>query len=105
MNKLIQQYQQLKAKYPDAILLFRVGDSYETYNEDAKTVAKTLGFVLVENPESDSFKASASLPFHSLDGTLRKLVRKGYRVAICEELEDPKSAKGLPKRRITDSLK
>lgn len=102
---LIQQYQQLKTKYPDAILLFRVGYFYETYNKDAKTVAEVLGTALIENTESDAIKASASLPFYCLDGALQKLVRKGYKVAICEELEDPKTAKGLAKRGVTDLLK
>jgi DNA mismatch repair protein MutS len=102
MTQLIQQYQKIKAKYSDAILLFRVDDYFESYNEDAKAVAETLGITLTANTKNDSSKVSASLPFHYLDQALQKLVRRGYKVAICEELEGPKTARGLPNRGVTD---
>lgn len=105
MNNLLQQYQQIKAKYPDAILLFRVCEVYETFNGDARTVAEIMGVLLTENTDSEYMKASASIPFHSLDQALQKLVKKGFRVAICEELEDPRTAKGIPQRGVTDLLK
>lgn len=105
MSTLFEQYLQLKAKYPEAILLFRVGDFYETFNEDARTVAEMMGVFLTENTGGEYVKASASIPFHSLDDALQKLVRKGYKVAICEELEDPRTAKGIRKRGVTDLLK
>jgi DNA mismatch repair protein MutS len=104
MTKLIQQYQQIKIKYKDAILLFRVGDFYETFNEDAKIVSEVTGITLVESETDEHFKASVSLPVHSLDNALRKLVRKGHKVAICEQLEDPKLTKGIPRRGVTDLL-
>lgn len=101
MKQLIQQYQQIKARYPDAILLFRVGDFYEVFNDDAKTVAEVLHLPLTESKGS-KITASVSLSFHSLEGALQKLVRSGFKVAICEELQDPKTAKRLPKRGVTD---
>ena len=105
MTKLIEQYRQIKAKYPDAILLFRVGDFYETFNQDAKIVSAATGITLVESDTDEYFKASASLSVHSLDDALRKLVNQGYKVAICEQLEDPKSATGIPRRGVTNLLK
>ena len=105
MSKLIEQYRQIKLKYLDTILLFRVGDFYETFNEDARTVAEMIGVLLTENTDSEYVKVSASIPIHDLDHALQKLVRKGFSVAICEELEDPRTAKDIPKRGVTDLLK
>lgn len=105
MTKLIEQYRQIKLKYPDAILLFRVRDFYETFNEDAKIVSGATGITLFESDADEHFKASASLPVHSLDNALQKLVKQGYKVAICEQLEDPKSTTGIPRRGVTDLLK
>ncbi len=104
MSKLTKQYQQIKAKYADAVLLFRVGDFYEALGEDAKVLSKEMEIALVESGENKGPGPVASLPFHSLDAALHKLVKKGYKVAVCEELEDPKTAKGLLKRGITDLL-
>jgi DNA mismatch repair protein MutS len=105
MKQLIKQYQSIKAKYPDAIVLFRVGDYYETINEDAKIVAKHLEIIFTEATDNPGIKANTSLPFHSVDIALEKLVKAGYRVAICDQLEDPKMAKGIAKRGVTDVFK
>jgi DNA mismatch repair protein MutS len=100
---LMKQYNGIKAKYPDAILLFRVGDFYETFGEDAIKAAKILGIVQTKRANgSASHIELAGFPHHSLDSYLPKLVRAGYRVAICDQLEDPKMVKGIVKRGITE---
>lgn len=100
---LMKQYNTIKAKYPDAILLFRVGDFYETFGEDAVKASKVLGIVLTKRANgSASHIELAGFPHHSLDSYLPKLVRAGYRVAICDQLEDPKMVKGIVKRGITE---
>jgi DNA mismatch repair protein MutS len=100
---LMKQYNGIKAKYPDAILLFRVGDFYETFGEDAVKATKVLGIVLTKRANgSASHIELAGFPHHSLDSYLPKLVRAGYRVAICDQLEDPKMVKGIVKRGITE---
>jgi DNA mismatch repair protein MutS len=100
---LMKQYNNIKGKYPDAILLFRVGDFYETFGEDAIKTAKILGIVLTKRANgSASHIALAGFPHHSIDSYLPKLVRAGYRVAICDQLEDPKLVKGIVKRGITE---
>jgi DNA mismatch repair protein MutS len=100
---LMKQYYSVKAKYPDALLLFRVGDFYETFEEDAVKTANALGIVLTKRANgSASFVNLAGFPFHALDNYLPKLVKAGYRVAICEQLEDPKLAKTIVKRGITE---
>lgn len=100
---LMKQYNAIKAKYPDAILLFRVGDFYETFGEDAIKAAHVLGIVLTRRANgSAAFIELAGFPHHSLDSYLPRLVRAGYRVAICDQLEDPKFAKGIVKRGITE---
>jgi DNA mismatch repair protein MutS len=104
MSALVEQYKAIKAKYPDAILLFRVGDFYESFGEDAKIVSKQLGLILT-NSSCKELKAAASLPFHALDIHLKTLVKAGYRVAICEQLEDPKTARGIVKRGVTNCFK
>ena len=83
------QYAQIKSKYPDAILLFRVGDFYETFGEDAITVARTLGIVQTKRNNGSSAIELAGFPYHSLNLYLPKLVRSGFRVAICEQMEKP----------------
>ena len=100
---LMKQYFEMKAKHPDAILLFRVGDFYETYCEDAITAAEILGITLTRraNGAAKSIEM-AGFPHHALDTYLPKLVRAGKRVAICEQLEDPKLTKKLVKRGITE---
>lgn len=100
---LMKQYNSIKAKYPDAILLFRVGDFYETFGEDAIKAAKILGIVQTKRANgSGTHIELAGFPHHSLDSYLPKLVRAGYRVAICDQLEDPKTVKGIVKRGITE---
>lgn len=99
----MKQYNQIKAKYPDAILLFRVGDFYETFAEDAVKAAAILGIVLTRRANgAASYVELAGFPHHSLDSYLPKLVRAGHRVAICDQLEDPKLAKTIVKRGVTE---
>ena len=99
---LMRQYNQFKAKHPDAILLFRVGDFYETYGEDAVKTSKILGITLTRHGKGASQTELAGFPHHALDTYLPRLVRAGYRVAICEQLEDPKLTKTLVKRGIIE---
>ncbi|MEO6304101.1 MAG: DNA mismatch repair protein MutS, partial [Bacteroidia bacterium] len=100
---LMKQYNTIKAKYPDAILLFRVGDFYETFGEDAVKASKILGITLTKRANGQAqFIELAGFPHHSVDSYLPKLVRAGYRVAICDQLEDPKTVKGIVKRGITE---
>jgi len=100
---LMQQHNAIKAKYPDAILLFRVGDFYETFGQDAITTAAVLGITLTKrNNGNPAASELAGFPHHALDTYLHKLVKAGYRVAICDQLEDPKAAKGIVKRGVTE---
>lgn len=100
---LMQQYNSIKAQYPDALLLFRVGDFYETFNEDAVRASKALGIVLTKRSNGAASEMDlAGFPFHALETYLPKLVRAGLRVAICEQLEDPKTAKKIVKRGVTE---
>ncbi len=96
------QYNGIKAKYPDAVLLFRVGDFYETFGEDAIKAARILGIVLTSRANGSSKIELAGFPHHSLDTYLPKLVRSGCRVAICDQLEDPKLTKTIVKRGVTE---
>jgi DNA mismatch repair protein MutS len=99
----MKQYNEIKAKYPDACLLFRVGDFYETFGEDAIRASKILGIVLTKRGAgSDSETALAGFPHHSLNTYLPKLVKAGLRVAICDQLEDPKMTKTIVKRGVTE---
>src|SRR5690606_27045990 len=99
---LMKQYNQVKQKYPDALLLFRVGDFYETFGEDAIKASKILGIVLTARNNGNSKIELAGFPHHSLDTYLPKLVRAGQRVAICDQLEDPKLTKKIVKRGVTE---
>lgn len=100
---LMKQYNQFKSQYPDAILLFRVGDFYETFGEDAIKASQILGIVLTKRSNGAAADMDlAGFPHHAIDTYLPKLVRAGYRVAICEQLEDPKMTKTLVKRGITE---
>ena len=101
---LMRQYNKFKAQHPDAILLFRVGDFYETYGEDAITSSKVLGITLTKHGKGLTQTELAGFPHHALDVYLPKLVRAGLRVAICEQLEDPKLTKTLVKRGITEMV-
>ena len=100
---LMKQYNSIKAKYPDALLLFRVGDFYETFGEDAIKASKILGIVQTKRANgAAAYVELAGFPHHSLDTYLPKLVRAGMRVAICDQLEDPKLAKKIVKRGVTE---
>lgn len=100
---LMQQHNAIKAKYPDAILLFRVGDFYETFGQDAIITSQVLGITLTKrNNGNPAASELAGFPYHALDTYLHKLVKAGYRVAICDQLEDPKAAKGIVKRGVTE---
>lgn len=99
----MRQYLSIKAKYPDALLLFRVGDFYETFGQDAITTSNVLGIVLSKRKNGAAADVElAGFPHHSLDVYLPKLVRAGFRVAICDQLEDPKQAKTIVKRGVTE---
>lgn len=100
---LMKQHKEIKAKYPDAVLLFRVGDFYETFGEDALIASRVLGITLTKRANgSASHIELAGFPHHSVDTYLHKLVKAGYRVAICDQLEDPKTVKGIVKRGVTE---
>lgn len=99
---LMTQYNSIKAKYPDALLLFRVGDFYETFGQDAIRASQILGIVLTKRNNGESSMELAGFPHHSIDSYLPKLVRAGLRVAICDQLEDPKTVKGIVKRGVTE---
>ena len=100
---LIKQYYKFKAACPEALLLMRVGDFYETYGEDAVKASKVLGIVQTRKSNGDQgYIELAGFPHHSLESYMPKLVRAGYKVAVCDQLEDPKLAKKLVKRGVTE---
>lgn len=100
---LMRQYAEMKKKFPDAMLLFRVGDFYETFSDDAKRSSSILGITLTRKASGNAtYTELAGFPHHALESYLPRLVKAGCRVAICEQLEDPKTAKGLVKRGITE---
>ena len=99
---LMEQYRRIKSQYPDAILFYRVGDFYETFYEDAKIASRVLGIALTSRDKDDEGKPVplAGVPHHALESYLYRMVRAGYKVAICEQVEDPKKAKGVVKREV-----
>ena len=99
----MRQYLDIKRQHRDAIVLFRMGDFYEMFYEDAVTAARVLEITLTSRAKDASGAAipMCGMPFHALDGYLSRLIKKGYRAAICEQVEDPKKAKGLVKREVT----
>lgn len=100
---LMRQYRKIKEKYPDTILLFRMGDFFETFEEDAVTTSKVLGITLTKRSNGAASDVPlAGFPHHALDNYLPKLVKGGYRVAVCEQLEDPKYSKGIVKRDVIE---
>jgi len=102
---LMQQHNAIKARYPDAILLFRVGDFYETFGQDAIITSSVLGITLTKRNNGAAFSSElAGFPHHAMETYLHKLVKAGYRVAICDQLEDPKTAKGIVKRGVTEMV-
>ena len=101
LTPAMHQFAATKKEYPDCLIMFRMGDFYEMFFEDAKAAAKELEITLTSRGKGDAKAPLAGIPFHSLEPYLAKLVKKGYKVAICEQLEDPKLAKGVVKRGVT----
>ena len=100
---LMRQYLEVKSQHPESIVLFRMGDFFETFNEDAKITAKILGIVLTKRANGAASDVPlAGFPHHALDNYLPKLVNAGHRVAICEQVEDPKLAKGIVRREVIE---
>ncbi|MEJ5221506.1 MAG: hypothetical protein WHT63_05815, partial [Tepidiforma sp.] len=96
-----QQYLDLRKRYPDTILFFRLGDFYETFDDDAKLVAEELQITLTSKPMGKDLRVPlAGVPYHAIDQHVAKLVARGYRVAICEQLADPSEVKGLVPRDV-----
>ena len=107
-NKLtpaMKQYWDIKKKYSDCILLFRMGDFYETFQDDAELVADILGITLTKRGNGASSSVPlAGFPYHALEQHAHKLLKEGYRVALCEQMENPKNAKGIVKRDVVEVL-
>src|SRR5262245_37005849 len=101
LTPMMQQYHEAKRAAGDALLLFRMGDFYELFFEDAKTAARALGLSLTSRDKGDDPVPMAGFPYHQLDSYLAKIIAAGHRAAICEQVEDPKKAKGLVKREVT----
>ena len=102
---MLRQYFEIKAQYPEAILLYRVGDFYETYGEDALTASRVLGIVLTRKSAGNGrFIEMAGIPYHAIDNYLPKLVNAGYKAAVCDQLEDPKLTKKLVRRGVTELI-
>ena len=100
---LMKQHREIKVRYPDAVLLFRVGDFYETFGEDAHIAARVLGITLTKRANGSASSVDlAGFPHHALDTYLHRLVKAGYRVAVCDQLEDPKNVKGIVRRGVTE---
>jgi DNA mismatch repair protein MutS len=100
LTPAMKQFHRFKQKYPDCILFFRMGDFYETFYEDAKTCSKVLGLTLTSRSKGDNPIPLAGVPYHAVEGYLKKMLQAGYKVAVCEQVEDPKTAKGVVKRDI-----
>jgi DNA mismatch repair protein MutS len=98
---MMQQYLDAKGACGDALLLFRMGDFYELFFEDAKTAARVLGLTLTSRDKGENAIPMAGFPYHQLESYLGKLIASGFRAAVCEQVEDPKVAKGLVKREVT----
>ncbi len=101
LSPMMRQYQDAKEASGDALLFFRMGDFYELFHDDAKLAAKVLGLTLTSRDKGENPVPMAGFPHHQLDGYLAKLIRGGYRVAVCEQMEDPRQAKGIVKREVT----
>ena len=101
LTPMMRQYHDAKASCGDALLLFRMGDFYELFEEDAKTAARVLGLTLTSRDKGENGIPMAGFPYHQLDSYLRKVIAAGMRAAVCEQVEDPKLAKGLVKREVT----
>jgi DNA mismatch repair protein MutS len=101
LTPAMRQYQQYKQQYPDAVLFFRIGDFYECFYEDARTVARTLGVALTARSKGENPVPMAGVPYHAVETYLHRMVAAGFKVAICEQMESPKDAKGVIKREVT----
>ncbi|MCR9291930.1 MAG: DNA mismatch repair protein MutS [bacterium] len=101
VSPMMRQYEEAKAACGDALLLFRMGDFYELFHEDAKICAKVLGLTLTSRDKNENPIPMAGFPYHQLEGYLAKLIRHGYRVAVCDQVEDPREAKGIVRREVT----
>jgi DNA mismatch repair protein MutS len=105
LTPMFEQYMQVKSEYPDALLFFRMGDFFELFFEDAQTAARELQITLTtRNPNSESKIPMCGVPHHSVNGYLSQLLDKGYKIAVCDQIEDPRQAKGLVKRAVTRVL-
>jgi DNA mismatch repair protein MutS len=100
LTPAMKQFHQFKQKYPDCVLFFRMGDFYETFYDDAKICSKVLGLTLTSRSKGDNPIPLAGVPYHAVDGYLKKMLQAGYKVAVCEQVEDPKTAKGVVKRDV-----
>jgi len=100
LTPAMKQFHHFKEKYPDAILFFRMGDFYETFYEDARTCSRVLGLALTSRSKGANPIPLAGLPYHAVDNYLKKMLQAGYKVAVCEQVEDPKKAKGVVKRDV-----
>ncbi len=100
LTPAMKQYDNFKKKYPDCILFFRMGDFYETFFEDAKTCSQVCGLTLTSRSKGENPVPLAGVPFHAVDGYLKKMIKAGYKVAVCEQIENPKFAQGVVKRDV-----
>src|SRR6202795_1119154 len=100
-SPMMKQYKDAKAACPDALLLFRMGDFYELFHDDAKLAARTLGLALTSRDKGENATPMAGFPHHQLQNYLAKLVAAGMRVAVCDQMEDPRQAKGIVRREVT----
>ena len=102
---LMQQYQEIKSRHRDAILMFRMGDFFEMFYDDAETAARVLGLTLTSRNNGAAAEVPlAGVPVRAVNEYLRRLVQQGYRVAVCEQVEDPKTAKGIVKRAVVETV-
>src|SRR5262245_54486423 len=101
ISPMMQQYHDAKAACPNALLLFRMGDFYELFHDDAKIAARTLGLALTSRDKGENATPMAGFPHHQLQAYLAKLVAAGIRVAVCDQMEDPREAKGIVRREVT----
>ena len=102
---VMRQYWEAKNLYPDSIMLFRMGDFYETFEEDAKIASKILGITLTKRANGSAASVPlAGFPYHAYDQYVHKLLKSGYKVALCEQIEDPKVSKGIVKRAVVELL-
>ncbi|MHC4635528.1 MAG: MutS N-terminal domain-containing protein, partial [Planctomycetota bacterium] len=100
LTPAMKQFRHFKEKYPDAILFFRMGDFYETFYEDAQICSRVCGIVLTSRSKGDNPIPLAGVPYHAVDGYLKKMLQAGYKVAVCEQVEDAKLAKGPVERDV-----